>query len=111
MAAIGVVACVASFISCVAFSETTLLKSEFFSLKVDSAGQQVCSTEITSEELFAASNSECAFACAAEIKCIHYSYLKKKSLCQLFYYNPKSFTKTDGCKSYTNTVKNVTDLH
>lgn len=112
MAAILVVACAVSLISCAVFSETTLIKSELLSLNVDSSGHKVCSTDRHSEEQFVATNSECAFACVAEIECIHYSYLTTKSLCQLFYYHPKSMAKVDGCTSYTNrpTISNVLDL-
>ena len=113
MDAILGVACVVSLASCAAFSYTrpTLISSELFSLKVDSAGQEVCSTEINSEEHFAASNSECALICAVQKVCIHYNYFITTSLCQLFYYNPKSFMKTEGCTSYTNMVNNLVLLY
>lgn len=107
MAAILILACVVSLISFAAFSENTLISSEFFSLNVDSIGQEVCFSEIPTMEQFVASNSECALVCVGQIECIHYNYLKSKSLCQLFYNNAKSLAKTNGCRSYTNMVKNL----
>src|SRR6218665_1616753 len=107
MAAVLDVAFVVIFISCVSFSKTALISSKLFSLNVDSSGQQACSSDIHSEEKFAASNSECALVCVAEIECIHYNYLRIKSLCQLFYYNPKSLARTEGCTCYTNRVASL----
>lgn len=99
MAAVLDFAFVVIFISCVSFSKTALISSELFSLNVDASGQQACSSDIHSEEMFAASYSECALVCVAEIhvECIHYNYLGIKSLCQLFYYKPKSLARTEGC--------------
>lgn len=106
MASTYVVFGVLSSMRWVSFPEAVLISSKMFFSNLGSGAQDICITDVPSMEEFVSSNSKCTFLCAGQKECHDYNYVKTKSLCQIFYYTPKSYAKVDNRKSYSSMVSN-----
>src|SRR6218665_624053 len=106
MAATLVLVCFLSLMCCTLISDALML-SELLSLNVDSNGQEVCVTGKPFNEYIVLGKFQCALDCVLQKGCIHFNYLKSNSMCQIFYGFQKTMERSDGCKSYKNTVNRI----